>query len=171
MCCCLNTLYLCIWFINFELTANSAITHTWARLTQHHKHIIAFVHLGTLQSTLALWFGAIWDSEIAPAQGYKCKENSSNYTPSRELATIQALKQEARAVCLLCLWLGPCRMSNWKLAPFCVLVSFYWPTCLPLTGDWPLPYWPSIKTISPRHRHRSIWWRQFFLSFCVPSWL
>lgn len=58
-----HTFNICCWFINFEIMANSPVTHTWMRLMEHiyflHRHITAFLCLKTLLRTSVLCLGPV----------------------------------------------------------------------------------------------------------------
>ena len=65
-------------FINTELTGNSTVTHTYSSSSNTWifsvRYITAFLDLGTLESTSAIYLGAILNSETANTK-YKNAKN------------------------------------------------------------------------------------------------
>ena len=82
------------WFVNIEFMANSAKTHIWRKCICIFfvRYIIAFLHLGTLDSTSALLHFKQWSHQ---QQTKMWKNVALNMPRKRHLFTIWELKREA----------------------------------------------------------------------------
>lgn len=109
MCFCLKVIYIKVLYIykKIYIYLYCWFHYHWTHYQQHYKlifkayltwiffirHIMAFLHLGTLDSILALHSGPILSSKVPPPKRHKSAKNSSTI----RLFILCELKQEGRA--------------------------------------------------------------------------